>query len=185
MAIMPDPALHDRLKAELRGIVPYDTAHLPELADLWVGSWRETMPAIDFEARRGWFVDHLVAAVAAGQAVRLAMTGTGDVAGFVMVDPKSGYLDQICVGPWWWGGGMARALLDEARRLSPHGLVLDVNADNRRAVAFYAREGFVEIGRGRNERSGLPTLKLAWSPGGPAPGARDTAADRAGAGGMP
>jgi hypothetical protein len=29
------------------------------IADLWVASWRETMPNIDFSARRDWFVNHI------------------------------------------------------------------------------------------------------------------------------
>ena len=40
-------------------------------------------------------------------------------------------------------------------------------ADNPRAVAFYARQGFVEVGRGANPRSGLPTLVLEWRPAPP------------------
>ena len=50
----------------------------------------------------------------------------------------------------------------EARRLSPAAITLDVNLDNARAVAFYRREGFVQIGEGANPRSGLKTLKLRW-----------------------
>ena len=146
----------------ISGMVDLVPAHLPEVTDLWVASWQRTLPSIDFEARRAWLVDHLGAATAQGAMVRLAMTATGDVGGFVLIDTATGYLDQIAVHPDLRGAGIAEALIDEARRLSPEKIVLDVNADNPRAVAFYVRQGFREIGRGTNPRSGLATLKLEW-----------------------
>ncbi len=146
----------------LRGILAMSDGHLPEMVDLWVASWVKTLPSIDFEARRPWLVDHLGAARAKGAVVRVAIVETGDVVGFVLIDPASGYLDQIAVHPDQWGAGIAEALIGEARRLSPEKIVLDVNADNPRAVAFYVRQGFREIGRGVNARSGLATLKLEW-----------------------
>lgn len=149
-------------RRRLAGMVDLVPAHLPEVTDLWVASWQRTLPSIDFEARRPWLVDHLDAATAKGAAVRVAMTATGDVGGFVLIDPATGYLDQIAVHPDLWGAGIAEALIEEARRLSPEKIVLDVNADNPRAVAFYVRQGFREIGRGTNPRSGLATLKLEW-----------------------
>ena len=155
-------ARQHRLMRTLAGFVDLDDAHLSEVADLWVASWAKTLPAIDFEARRGWLLDHLEAARAKGVAVRVAVVATGDIAGFVMIDAATGYLDQIAVRPDLWGAGIAEALIDEARRLSPETVVLDVNADNPRAVAFYRRLGFREIGRGVNPRSGLATLKLEW-----------------------
>ena len=153
-----------RLSRTLREIVAMNDAFLPEMADLWVASWQKTLPSIDFEARRGWLVDHLDAARAEGAVIRVAIVMTGDVAGFVLIDPATGYLDQIAVHPDQWGAGIAEALIDAARRLSPEKIVLDVNADNPRAVTFYVRQGFREIGRGANPRSGLPTLKLEWRP---------------------
>lgn len=156
------------LARSLGTIVDLDDPHLPGLVDLWVASWAKTLPAIDFEARRGWLLDHLETETAEGVRVRVALSGTGEPLGFVMIDAATGYLDQIAVAPEVWGGGIAEALLREARRLSPAKIVLDVNADNPRAVAFYARQGFREIGRGVNPRSGLATLKLEWRADAPA-----------------
>ena len=155
-------ARQSRLMRTLAGLIDLDDAHLPEVADLWVASWAKTLPAIDFEARRPWLLDHLEAARAKGVAVRVAVVATGDIVGFVMIDAATGYLDQIAVRPDLWGAGIAEALIGEARRLSPEKVVLDVNADNTRAVAFYRRLGFREIGQGVNPRSGLATLKLEW-----------------------
>eukprot|EP01037_Dinobryon_pediforme_P042530 gene42530-52956_t len=146
--------------APLRGIYPYVPAYLPEMTDLWVASWTLTMPAIDFEARRPWLVEHLGALGDAGVRIEVAIVETGAIAGFVTVDPATGHLDQICVGPDWWGTGIAAALLAAARSIAPGGLQLDVNADNPRAVRFYLAQGFVETARGTNPRSGLPIITM-------------------------
>lgn len=146
-------------------------AHGPELLDLWVAAWRRVMPDIDFEARRPWFVDHLRELEDAGTAIRCAFdTATGAMLGFVTIDPATGHLDQIAVAPAAQGGGAARALLAEARRLSPGRVGLDVNAANPRAIAFYRREGFCKIGEGVNPRSGRPIHSMEWRP---APSSRE------------
>lgn len=140
-------------------------AHGPELTDLWISAWRQAMPDIDFEARRSWFVDHLRALEEAGALIRCAFDpATGAMLGFVTIDPRTGHLDQIAVAPAARGGGAARALLAEARRLSPGLVTLDVNVGNPRAIAFYRREGFQTISESVNPRSGLPTLALSWTP---------------------
>lgn len=157
MSERPTPALR---------IVDKVSAHLPEMIDLWVAGWSATLPAIDFETRRGFIVDHLGALEDAGARIRLAFdAANGTLAGFVVVHPETGYLDQLAVGPDYWGSGVAAALLAEARRLSPARLVLDVNRDNPRAVRFYEREGFRRIGESTNPRSGLPIWRYEWRGG--------------------
>lgn len=132
------------------------------LADVWVASWREAMPDIDFEQRRRWFLDHLRGLEADGAITICAFDGLDRLLGFVTVDPARAYLDQFAVAPGAKGTGVAKLLLTEARRLSPNGLVLDVNCDNARALAFYNREGFAKIAEGVNPRSGLKTQRLRW-----------------------
>ncbi len=136
---------------------------LPGLADLWVASWREAMPEIDFSARRPWFCDHLLGLEAAGAVTICALAGVSRLIGFATVDPTTAYLDQIAIAPEAKGGPAAALLLAEARRLSPNGLALDVNQDNARALRFYAREGFQKISEGVNPRSGLKTWRLQWT----------------------
>ena len=60
----------------------------------------------------------------------------GVLEGFVTVDPKTGYLDQIVVAPEFWGSNVAALLLDDAKRISPARLDLLVNKDNARAIAI-------------------------------------------------
>jgi putative acetyltransferase len=86
------------------------------------------------------------------------------LAGFVTVDQKTMYLDQIVVAPEHWGGEIALALLDEAKRLSPQGLVLLVNKDNFRAIRFYEKHGFVYAGEDKNPVSGIAVNRMAWRP---------------------
>jgi putative acetyltransferase len=144
----------------LRG---FEEGDLPALANLWVAAWRESDFAIDFEARRSWLVERLVAHRAAGGAIVVGLDADGRPAGFVTIDPASGYLDQLCVRPGEQGSGLAGALLNEAKRLSPNAVELDVNQANERARRFYEREGFVAVAHGSSPQSGLPTLRLRWT----------------------
>jgi putative acetyltransferase len=139
---------------------PLRSADLLNLAKLWVASWQEAMPEIDFSARLQWFLDHLRTLDATGFVTVCAIDGSGSVIGFFSIDPATAYLDQLAVAPAVKGTRVARLLLDEARRISPQGIVLEVNADNRRAVAFYKREGFEKISECANPLSGLKTLRL-------------------------
>ncbi len=150
------------LRRTLRDVVDFEPAHLAEMADLWIASWARAMPEIDFEARRPWLIGRLAELRDGGVRVRVAFSATGEAMGFVTIDPVTGWLDQIVVGPNFWGGGVAERLLADARAISPGRIGLDVNADNPRAVAFYEKQGFVKVGEGANPRSGLPTLVLEW-----------------------
>jgi putative acetyltransferase len=88
----------------------------------------------------------------------------GALAGFVTVDPKTMYLDQIVVAPEHWGSDVALVLLDEAKRLSPRGLDLLVNKDNFRAIRFYEKHGFTYAGEDKNPVSGIAVNRMAWRP---------------------
>ncbi len=88
----------------------------------------------------------------------------GSLAGFVTVDPKTMYLDQIVVAPEHWGSDIALALLDDAKRLSPKGLDLLVNKDNGRAIRFYEKHGFTFVGEDKNPVSGIAVNRMAWRP---------------------
>lgn len=133
---------------------------MPAIANLWVESWQEAMPEIDFEARRGWLCHRIGQLVESGVRVETAVDAAGRVLGFVTVDPSSGYVDQLVVHPDHWGRGIARTLIDAAAAVSPAGLTLDVNEENDRAVRFYAAAGFVVTAHGTNPTSGRPTLRM-------------------------
>jgi putative acetyltransferase len=88
----------------------------------------------------------------------------GHILGVVIVDPATGYLDQIVVATDAQGRGIADVLLAEARRLSPALLELHVNQDNARAVRFYEKNGFIKSGEDVNPRSGAPIYRMSWRP---------------------
>ncbi len=142
----------------------YDAASDEEAAlALWLRTWQKTYPDIDFAGRfdrwRKQWCDHLVpdATIVVAEALE-------QIVGFVTVDTKTLYLDQLVVAPEFWGNGVATKLIAEAKRLSPRGLNLDVNTDNRRAIAFYEKEGFVLAGKGFNALSGRPVHHMRWRP---------------------
>lgn len=140
-------------------------ADVPEALDLWVATWTAAYPDIDFEARRSWFIEHVRQLQREGAVCTVAVQGTC-MAGLLVIDPGRGYLDQILVGRAHQGSGLANVLMGEAKRISPRGFALDVNADNLRAIRFYERHGLRRISAGVNPRSGAPTLKLEWRPEG-------------------
>jgi putative acetyltransferase len=160
-----------REAAPLRRVEPRAPADAPVLIDLWLAAWRATYAEIDFEARRAWFLAHL-ADLEAGGALTLCLREDASSAleGFVVIDPATGWLDQLCVHPNCFGAGAAQALIEAARRASPNGIRLDVNADNERARRFYEREGFTPIGAGALSYSGRATVVLEWRPDHAAPG---------------
>lgn len=140
---------------------PYRTDDEEAAIELWQRTWQLAYPAIDFAARLNWWRarwrDELVPAASIVVAERC-----GALVGFVTID-RSGYLDQLVVGPQYWGVGLAGALVDEAKRLSPDGVTLKVNADNSRAIRFYRRSGFVQTGEEVNT-SGRVVLMMQWRP---------------------
>jgi putative acetyltransferase len=137
----------------------------PALADMWVAAWRATYAEIDFDARRDWLTRHVLALETKG-ARTFVLTRPAPIclAGFVVIDPASCWLDQLCVHPALFGSDAAQELLAAAREISPWRIRLDVNADNFRALRFYERHGFLRIGEGRPSLSGRTTLLMEWRP---------------------
>ena len=130
---------------------------------LWQRTWQQHYPQIDFAARVVWWRERWLNELVPTATITLAERD-GVLVGFVTVDPKTRYLDQIVVAPEAWGSEVAVALLAEARRISPDGLDLKVNADNARAIRFYEKHGFMIAGHDVNERSGAPVRVMSWRP---------------------
>jgi putative acetyltransferase len=152
-------------RAEGYALRDFLVADLPGILDLWVVAWSRVYADIDFDDRRGWFVDHLTGMLEGGGACRVAhRKPDGRLAGFLLIDPATGLLDQICAGVDEQGGGLAALLIGEARRLMPEGFDLSVNQQNARAIRFYERQGLERSGEGVNPRSGLPIFHYRWRP---------------------
>jgi putative acetyltransferase len=139
---------------------PYRETDEDAAIELWRRTWQLAYPDIDFAARVAWWRERW-----RKELVPMATVVVGEddaaMAGFVTID-GTGYLDQIVVAPEAWGSGVALALLDEAKRLSPRGLDLLVNKDNARAIRFYEKHGFTHAGDDVNPVSGHPVFRMRW-----------------------
>jgi putative acetyltransferase len=131
---------------------------------LWRVAWDAAMPDIDFTARLPWWRERWIKEIVPNNVIKVA-EAEGRPIGFIVIDPRSGYLDQIVVAPEHWGSGIADRLLDAAKRVCPSGVFLYVNQDNARAIRFYERAGFARAGAGINPFSGRPTWRYEWRPG--------------------
>jgi putative acetyltransferase len=129
---------------------------------LWFETWQRTYPGIDFAARLPWWRERWRNELVP-QASIIVAEQLGALVGFVTID-RLGYLDQLVVGTKHWGSDLGNTLITEAKRRSPHGITLKVNTDNARAIRFYQRNGFVQVGEDVNPGSGRRVLKMAWQP---------------------
>lgn len=139
----------------------YAAADEDAAIELWRRTWAEHYPHLDFNARQPWWRERWRNELVPHARIIVAEI-SGEIIGFVTVDPKTMYLDQIVVAPEHWGSDIALALLDEAKRISPKGIELLVNKDNSRAIRFYEKHGFAYAGEDRNPVSGLPVNRMAW-----------------------
>jgi putative acetyltransferase len=142
---------------------PYRATDEEAAIELWRRTWQIAYPHLDFAARLDWWRRRWRDELVPDAEITVA-EAAGQLVGFVTVDPLTMYLDQIVVAPEAWGSNTAEALLAEAKRLSPAGLDLAVNADNARALRFYQKQGFVVTGADVNPRSGAPIHKMSWRP---------------------
>jgi putative acetyltransferase len=142
---------------------PYDPRDEDAAIALWLRTWQTAYPEIDFAKRLSWWRERWrKETIPAAQIVIADIEG--QMIGFVTVDPRTLYLDQIVVAPAHWGSGVGAALVAEAKHISPDGLDLDVNIDNARAIAFYGKRGFIITGAGKNPISGKPVHRMTWRP---------------------
>ena len=140
---------------------PYAAADEDAAIELWRRTWQKHYPHLNFTERVPWWRERWRKELVPVARVVVA-EADGALIGFVTVDPETMYLDQIVVAPEHWGSGIALALLDEAKRISPRGLDLLVNKDNARAIHFYEKHGFVNAGEDKNPVSGIAVSRMAW-----------------------
>ena len=139
---------------------PYRAEDEDAAVALWLETWRQTYPSIDFAARVPWWRERWHNELVPNAAIIVAEE-SGRMVGFVTIDAQA-YLDQLVVAPDRWGTKLADTLVNEVKRLSPDSITLLVNQDNARAIRFYERNGFVNAGTGVNPTSGRPVLRMEW-----------------------
>ncbi len=152
---------HDgRSLSTLFSLRPYRAEDEDAAIALWLETWQQAYPGIDFAARVTWWRERWRGELVPKAAIIVAEQA-GALIGFVTID-TSGYLDQLVVAPDHWGSELGNTLVDEAKRLSPDRITLLVNTDNARAIRFYERNGFVNAGGDVNPTSGKPVLRMEW-----------------------
>ncbi len=149
------------MSAQALTLRPYSADDEDAAIELWRRTWAQHYPHIDFNARLAWWRERWRQELVPVAHIAVAVQN-GALIGFVTVDPKTMYLDQIVVAPEHWGGNVALVLLDEAKRLSPKGLDLLVNKDNFRATRFYEKHGFAYAGEDKNPVSGIAVNRMSW-----------------------
>lgn len=142
---------------------PYVAADEDVAVELWQRTWQHAYPEIDFAERVGWWRERWRSELVPRARI-LVVEMDDELEGFVIVEPLSGYLDQIVVAPEFWGSNVAALLIDAAKSVSPAGLELLVNQDNGRAIAFYEKNGFEMAGDDVNPTSGRPVFRMRWRP---------------------
>jgi len=142
---------------------PYTAADEDAAIELWRRAWQVAYPHIDFTARAGWWRERWRQELVP-QAKIIVAEMDDVIEGFVTVDPRTGYLDQIVVAPEFWGSNVASMLLDAGKRISPARIDLLVNKDNARAIRFYEKHGFSIVGDDVNPVSGRPVHRMHWRP---------------------
>jgi putative acetyltransferase len=140
---------------------PYSAADEDAAIELWRRTWQQHYPHLDFTKRLDWWRERWRNELVPVARIVMAEVG-GTLVGFVTVDPKTRYLDQIVVAPEHWSSDIALTLLDEAKRISQQGLDLLVNKDNARAIRFYEKHGFVYAGEDKNPVSGIAVNRMQW-----------------------
>jgi putative acetyltransferase len=146
-------------RVQLRPYLPDD---FEQSLHVWMSAWQAAMPEISFAKRLDWWRHRWLLELVPNNTITVAELD-GSIVGFVVINPETGWLDQIAVAPAHWGSGIATALMEEAKRLAPDGIRLDVNQTNARAILFYERLGFSRTGEGVNRNSGAPTFFYEWA----------------------
>lgn len=131
--------------------------------ELWRRTWSAHFPHIDFDSRVAWWRERWRQDLVPVTAIVVAECD-GRIAGFMTIDEKTGYLDQIVVAPEAQHLQAGQLLVEAAKHVGREGLYLHVNKDNARALGFYQKCGFVIAGEDVNRRSGAPVYMMTWRP---------------------
>jgi len=126
-------------------------------ADLYVRVLKETFTWQPPERHRR--ADFLLAA--REEEVYVALED-GRILGLAAIYRPQKFLHSLYVAER--GRGVGKALLDHVARIVGGPLSLKVQEPNARAQAFYAREGFRCVERGRDRGSDVPWLRLVRDP---------------------
>jgi GNAT superfamily N-acetyltransferase len=118
-------------------------------------------------SKADWLPEHARVAVdfaqsSVGELVHVAAASNGEVAGFISVQPTESFIHHLYVHRETRGKGVGRQLLLSLQPWLAAPWRLKCVRANHRALAFYIRVGWREIGAGESEHG--PYAVLEWSP---------------------
>jgi putative acetyltransferase len=132
---------------------------LDELMALWLQSTTEAHPFISQEY---WLEsEELVRNSYIPQSQTWVCVRKGKITGFISVLEKR-FIGALFVEKAFYGKGVATALMRQAKVRFPV-LSLEVYEQNRRARAFYQKQGFITVDKSFNEETQSALLIMAWS----------------------
>ena len=139
-------------------LAPAGISDLEQVVDLFARSRAAGLPFLPMLHSRDEDRAFLAQSVASGE-MTIAWRD-GRMAGFMVCTP--GWIEQLYLDPDLRGQGIGRRLVDWAKT-EADALQLWCFAENSAARAFYAAQGFAEIGgsAGDNEER-LPDILLRW-----------------------
>jgi GNAT superfamily N-acetyltransferase len=160
----------------LRPVEPWDALAIVELVARCFEEYREFAPADWSPPAQDGAVERVEAAIATPRAGGAVAEAAGSHAGQILwipavaaqhfhsEDPYTAYLSQLFLAPKHRGTGLAARLLDwgvdSVRELGYREMRLLTPKGQRRARAFYAREGWSELGDwGVHSELGLPLVE--------------------------
>jgi len=96
-----------------------------------------------------------------GESVWVAEGVSGDILGFISIWEPDAFIHHLFVRPQDQRHGVGRALLEHTRRWLPLPHRLKCLELNTRALRFYLKEGWTEIGQGGSQESAYRHLEYA------------------------
>lgn len=129
---------------------------LSAVAEIWLCS---NIQAHDFIPEKYWKENLPMVRQMLPQAQVLVCEAQGKILGFSGLD--NGHIEGIFIDAPARSRGIGKAILDQWKQRFPL-LTLCVYEKNKKALAFYLREGFTKIRRQRDGRTGEMEYLMQW-----------------------
>ena len=134
----------------------FEKADTRRVMQIWLNGNRDAHPfiSIDYWERNYSMVEGQLL-----QAEVFLCEMSGEIQGFIGI--VDGYIAGIFVDKRYRSHGVGKQLLDYAKQMY-HSLSLGVYQKNKRAAAFYAREGFAILSEEPDEATGEIEYTMIW-----------------------